>query len=46
MEVRPALMERIRQRQKEDAKLLDIFYKVERSEPFPCNSRYSVDERA
>jgi len=45
MEMRPVLLDRTGGRQKEDAKLLDIFAKLKKGEPFPYNGRYSVDEK-
>jgi len=45
MEVRPILLGRIEERQKEDAKILDILDKLERGEPFPHDGRYSVDKK-
>jgi len=41
MEVRSVLMDRIMQRQKVVEMLLDIFGKLERSEQFPLDGRYS-----
>jgi len=46
MEVRSALLDRIGERQKEDAELLDILEKLERREPFPHDGRYSVDKKS
>jgi len=45
MEVRPALLDRIGEMQKEDAKLLDILEKLEKGGPFPHDGRYSVDKK-
>jgi len=45
MEVRPALLDRIGGRQKKDAKLLDIFEKLERGKPFSHDGRHSVGKK-
>jgi len=45
MEVRPALLDRIGERQKGDAKLLDILENLEKGEPFSHDGRYLVDKK-